>query len=232
MRDGDRLFIAKFPHHGDEWDVIAWEKTALDLAERAGIEVPRRQLTTVGGRSVLVLDRFDRAKDRRIGYMSAMTLVQGRDGSPGDYVEVAETLTEFGSRVSADLRQLWRRMAYSVAVHNTDDHLRNQGFLRDGPSGWRLAPAFDINPNPDAGAQRVTGIGGAHGRADELTGLTSYAESFRLTAEERRRILREVVAGTADWREVALGNGISAKELPRFEEAMEGLRAPMAELAG
>jgi serine/threonine-protein kinase HipA len=231
VRDGDRLLIAKFPHHADDWDVIAWEKTALDLAERAGIEVPTRRLATVGGRPVLVLDRFDRENGRRIGYMSAMTLVQGRDGSPGDYLEVAETLTEFGSRVSVDLRQLWRRIAFSVAIHNTDDHLRNHGLLRDGVSGWRLAPAFDINPNPDAGAQRVTGIGGARGRGDELTGLMAYAESFRLTGEECRRILHEVLAGVAGWREVALSNGVPATELPRFEEAMEGLRFPMAELA-
>ncbi|WP_329481313.1 HipA domain-containing protein [Kribbella sp. NBC_01484] len=160
-----------------------------------------------------------------------MTLVQGRDGSPGDYLEVAETLTEFGSRVSVDLRQLWRRIAFSVAIHNTDDHLRNHGFLRDGASGWRLAPAFDINPNPDAGAQRLTGIGGAHGRGDELTGLMAYAESFRLTAEESRQVLHEVLAGVAGWQEVALSNGVPATELPRFEEAMEGLRSAMAELA-
>ena len=109
-----------------------------------------------------------------------MTLVAGRDGVPGDYLEVAETLTEFGSRTSEDLQQLWRRIAFSIAIHNTDDHLRNHGFLRDGRAGWRLSPVFDINPNPDVGTQRVTGIGGAHQREDEIEGLTMYAESFRV----------------------------------------------------
>lgn len=81
VRAGERLFIAKFPHHGDDWDVIGWEKTALDLAHRAGIEVPARRLVEVEGRSVLVLERFDRNADQRIAYLSAMTLVQGRDGA-------------------------------------------------------------------------------------------------------------------------------------------------------
>ncbi|TCC35181.1 HipA domain-containing protein [Kribbella sindirgiensis] len=163
--------------------------------------------------------------------MSAMTMVHGRDGTPADYLEVAETLAEYGSRVGADLRQLWRRIAFSVAVHNTDDHLRNHGFLRDGRSGWRLSPAFDLNPNPEVGMQRVTGIGGAYHRDDELTGLMSYADSFRLTTGDARRILRDVLEGTAGWKEVALSNSVPAHELPRFEEAFEGLRGQMAGLA-
>ena len=128
--------------------------------------------------------------------MSAMTLVQGTDGTPGDYLEVAETLAEYGSQVREDLRQLWRRIALSVAVHNTEDHLCNHGFLRDGRAGWRLSPAFDLNPNPDVGAQRVTGIGGAYRREDELTSMMSYADSFRLTPAEARRIHRDVLEGT------------------------------------
>lgn len=230
VRDSERLFIAKFPHHGDDWDVIAWEKTALDLAERAGIEVPARRLAEVGGRSVLVVERFDRNADRRIGYMSAMTLVQGQDGAAQDYVNVAETLTEFGSRVELDLRELWRRIAFSIAIHNTDDHLRNHGFLRDRRSGWRLAPAFDINPNPDVGADRVTTIGGAYHRDDELTGLMAYAASFRVTDALSRRILREVLDGITGWREVAVGNGVPTAELSRFAAALEGLRAPLERL--
>ncbi|HEY3509430.1 type II toxin-antitoxin system HipA family toxin [Kribbella sp. NPDC051137] len=231
IRDGNRLYIAKFPHHADGWDVIGWEKTTLDLAERSGIEVPARQLISVSSRSVLVLERFDRESQQRIGYISAMTLVQGSDGTPGDYLEVAETLTEYGSQVGADLRQLWRRIAFSIAVHNTDDHLRNHGFLRDGRSGWRLSPAFDLNPNPEAGTQRVTGIGGAYHRDDELNGLMTYADSFRVTTAEARRILRDILDGTAAWKEVALSNGVPSRELPRFEEAMEGLREPMKTLA-
>lgn len=145
---------------------------------------------------------------------------------------MAETLTEFGSMITADLRELWRRIAFSIAIHNTDDHLRNHGLLRDGRSGWRLAPAFDINPNPDVGAARVTTIGGADRRGDELTGLMAYARSFRLSDAECRRILLDVLEGTRGWREVALSNNVPAAELSRFAEALGGLRAPMEVLAG
>lgn len=231
VRDGGRLLIAKFPHHSDEWDVMAWEKTALDLAEHAGIDTPRREIAVIDGKAVLLLDRFDRHNGHRVGYMSAMTMVEGRDGSPGDYLEVAETLTEFSSRTSDDLRQLWRRIAFSIAIHNTDDHLRNHGFLRDGAAGWRLSPLFDVNPDPDGGAQRVTGIGGAHRRDDELDGLMTYAGSFRITPADGRQIIRDVLDSTADWRRVATGNGVMKSELSRFEDAFEGCRKPLGELA-
>ena len=230
VRDGDRLLIAKFPHHNDDWDVTAWEKTALDLAERAGIETPPREITPVVGKAVLILQRFDRDRGRRLGYMSAMTMVAGRDGTPGDYLEVAETLTEFGSRTGDDLRQLWRRIAFSIAIHNTDDHLRNHGFLRDGSSGWRLSPVFDVNPNPDVSTQRVTGIGGAHKRDDELEGLMTYTDAFRVTAADAKQILREVLDATSDWQRVATNNGVAASELSRFTDTFEGLRGLLERL--
>jgi serine/threonine-protein kinase HipA len=136
VRDGDRILIAKFASPRDEWDVIAWEKTALDLAERAGIRVPNRRLQRINGKAVLLLDRFDRTDaGSRIPYMSAMTLLMARDGGSGDfdYVDLAEALTEHGDvTITQDLLELWRRVAFSVAIHNTDDHLRNHGFLRGG----------------------------------------------------------------------------------------------------
>lgn len=231
VRDGDRLLIAKFPHRSDEWDVMAWEKVALDLAHRAGLVVPRNELVNIAGRGVLTLDRFDRDGERRVGYISALTLVQGRDGDAFDYTEVAETLQEEGSRTSSDLRQLWRRIAFSIAIHNTDDHLRNHGLLRDGASGWRLSPAFDINPNPNVSEERVTGIGGARGRADELTGLMAYAATFGLTETDARTILAEVNEATRAWRTTAAANGIATSEQHRFEAAFEGLREPMESLS-
>ncbi|WP_433167357.1 type II toxin-antitoxin system HipA family toxin [Kribbella sp. CA-247076] len=231
VRDEGRLLIAKFPHRGDDWDVMAWEKTALDLAERAGIEVPGSELLQIDGRHVLVLERFDRDDVRRRGYISAMTLIEGRDGDVRDYVELAETLTEHGARVRTDLHELWRRIAFSVAIHNTDDHLRNHGFLRDA-GGWRLSPVFDINPNPNISEERVTGIGGARSRTDELTGLMMYSETFDLSSREAQQILREVDDATADWRRVAASHGIGEAERRRFEPAFEGLREQIGSIIG
>ena len=219
VRDGDRLFIAKFPHHGDEWDVMSWEKTALDLAERCGISTPRRQLVDVSGRRVLLIERFDRNGAERIPYISAMTLLLGRDGESHDYVEVAEALTEHGGDVTNDLRQLWRRIAFDIAINNTDDHLRNHGLLR-AAAGWVLSPAFDINPNPDPEAVRVTSINYTTDPSETMTALVEAAPYFALTADKAREIADDVRAGMIGWRAAATANGIAESEQRRFADVL------------
>jgi serine/threonine-protein kinase HipA len=227
VRDGDRLYIAKFPMSTDTWDVMAWEKTALDLAEAAGISAPGRRLEQVDGRGVLIVERFDRNGSNRVGYTSAMTLMQRTDGDGADYVELAESFEEFASRTVADLAQMWRRAAFSVAIHNTDDHLRNHGFLREA-GGWRLSPVFDVNPNPDVAEARVTGIGGAYHREQELDGLLQNRATFGLSEERAHSVLAEVFEATARWRWVAAANGIAKSEIARFTDAFDGLRDEVA----
>ena len=217
-RDGEQLLIAKFPHPNDEWDVMAWEKTALDLAEIAGIRVPRTRLTRVDDRAVLLLDRFDRRHDGRIPYASAMTVLSAHDGESHDYVEVAEALPEVSAATRADLNELWRRIAFSVLVNNTDDHLRNHGFLH-GQGGWRLSPAFDVNPNPDTGTARQTGVGGAYEREDALEALRQYTKEFDLTPARAGELLDQIKAAVSGWREVAAGHGVNAKEMELFSDA-------------
>ena len=209
---------------------MAWEKTALDLAEAAGITVPRRQLIGVEGQPVLLLDRFDRDHSQRVGYLSAMSLLEARDGQNRDYTELAETLPEYGSATAGDLRQLWRRIAFSVAVHNTDDHLRNHGFLHD-KGGWRLAPAFDVNPNPDLAARRVTSVGGAVGVADSIQALLLYAENFGLTDAQARDVMREVGAAAGDWEAVARRNGVADAEISRFRPTLRRTVAAVLEVS-
>lgn len=218
VRDGERLLIAKFPHPNDEWDVMAWEKTALDLAERAGIRVPVSTLTRIDGRAVLLLDRFDRQPGARVPYISAMTLLGAHDGESHDYVEVAETLPEISAATRADLNELWRRIAFSVLVNNTDDHLRNHGFLH-GRGGWRLSPVFDVNPNPDTATTRQTGVAGAYERGDALEALRQYASEFDLTPAAVAEALDDITDAVSQWREVAAEHGVSAKELERFNDA-------------
>jgi serine/threonine-protein kinase HipA len=224
VRDADRLFVAKFGKPDDQWEVMAWEKTALDLAQRAGIDVPHRRLENVDGRGVLLLERFDRDGARRVGYISAMTLMRARDGVTADYVELAEHLTDVGSNTSADLGQLWRRIAFSCLIHNTDDHLRNHGFLRHG-RGWALSPVFDVNPNPDLGEGRQTAIGGAYYPDQEVNGLMAYASAFRLGDQQARDVLREVIDATQHWREVAAGNGVTESDANHFAHAFDTVRS-------
>lgn len=217
--DTGALLLAKFPHQHDEWDVMAWEKTALDLAERAGIATPSRRLVPVGDRSVLLLSRFDRTADgRRIPYVSAMTLTGSRDGDPHDYVDIAESITDHGAQTSRDLAELFRRAAFNCAIHNTDDHLRNVGFLGRG-AGWALSPVFDINPDPDPATRRVTALGTAERLDEEPFGLAAMAAACRLPAVKMTAELSAVRDAIGHWRDAATRNGIRDGERSRFEES-------------
>ncbi|PPF25674.1 type II toxin-antitoxin system HipA family toxin [Rathayibacter rathayi] len=226
--DNGDLLMAKFPHSGDQWDVMLWEGTALDLAFSAGVRVPEHRLIRVDGRRLLLLRRFDRRSRRggrsdRVGYLSAMALLERRDGDGGDYLDLAERIPETSIRASDDARQLFRRAAVNVGLNNTDDHLRNHGFVREGP-GWTLSPAFDINPEPEP-ARRQTSIAGADNGADQAEGLVVLAEQCRLAPGEFRAELLAVVEALSDWQDVARSNGARPGEITRFEESFEtGLR--------
>ncbi|MFV0432743.1 MAG: type II toxin-antitoxin system HipA family toxin [Leucobacter sp.] len=223
VQSNGRLMIAKFPHHSDAWDVMAWEKTALDLALSAGISVPESTLLSVGNRSVLLLDRFDRSGAERIGYVSAMTMCNSRDGEQRDYLDIVDAMTMHGTEVTKDLRELWRRIAFSIGIRNTDDHLRNHGFLRSSSAGgWQISPIFDINPNPEPGAGRATTIGGiSRGAPEEAASLFNIKDYFDLTANQARTILDEVLHALSHWKTVAAKNGISEREIKRFDVAFQ-----------
>ncbi len=139
---------------------MAWEATTLDLMDSAGIRTPHRTLTHVGERSVLILRRFDRTDEgHRIGYISAMTALGASDGEHRDYADIAEAIRDLSRSPRADHHELFDRAVASVALGNTDDHLRNHGFLADHGS-WTISPAFDVNPTPDPWQARSTSIMG------------------------------------------------------------------------
>lgn len=228
--DDGALLIAKFPHRSDAWDVMAWEKTVLDLAEEAGLHTPVRQLASVGGRRVLLLERFDRGPgDVRHGYISAMTMLGARDGDERDYADIATALPESGSRVKRDLAELFSRVVFSVAVHNTDDHLRNHGFLHSG-GGWRLSPLFDVNPNPDLGARRVTSVLGAVDADEEVEALMDLAQECRLSRHEALAAVDRICRAVRQWRAVAAANGIASTGREMFAEAFEHQLTSLARL--
>jgi len=215
VRDGHLLLIAKFPHQNDDWDVMAWEKLTLDLAADAGIRVPATRFTRIDGRGVLLLERFDRRGAARVPYVSCMTLLDARDAEAHDYLEVAEAMPEVSAATRADLNELWRRIAFSLMVNNTDDHLRNHGLLHER-GGWRLSPAFDINPNPDSATERITSIDGARSREDALDALCTHAAAFDLSDTAVALTLREVSAAVKRWREAARGLSIAPREIDQF----------------
>jgi len=217
-----RIAIAKFPSaSSDTWNVMAWEKVALDLARDAGIKVPDSQLIHVGARNVLVVDRFDRRGATRVGYVSAMTMLEARDGDQRSYLEIAGVIEERSAATTADLNQLWRRMAFSILISNTDDHLRNHGFLHERADSWSLSPAFDLNPNPDPGPKELsTAIDFSDTRASVDT-LMEVAEYFRLNAEGATDVLTRVSSAVGRWRAVAATHGLQQADINAMEPAFE-----------
>lgn len=218
--DGGHLFVAKFPSPTDEFDVIRWEKTALDLAFRAGIRVPENRLIDIAGRPVLLQRRFDRNGARRLGYISAMTLLEAKPGEDVDYADFPDYIAPNGAEVNEQLAEMWRRIAFSVLIHNTDDHLRNTGFLRS-TRGWKLAPAFDINPSPDPAQHRITAILGVTAGSDELPAVLGIAPRYRLDNAQAATMLAEVSEALRDWRTVARANGIQEPEIARFADVFD-----------
>lgn len=233
VRDADgNLAIAKFPSAAhDTWNVMAWEKVALELAARAGITVPASTLLNLADRSVLVVDRFDRTRDAdggaagRVGYVSAMTMLQSTDGEQGSYLEIAEAIEMCSSHATADLRQLWRRIVFSVLISNTDDHLRNHGFLHEDGDTWRLSPAFDINPNPEPGPKHLsTAIDLGDDTASVELAL-SVADYFRLNAEEANEVIAQVQTAVSHWAPVARQYGLSSPEIAAMSWAFDARSA-------
>ena len=217
--DQGRLYIAKFPRlQTDAWSVIGWERVAQELAAASGLSVPPSRMETVAGRQVLLLERFDRrAGGGRIGYVSAMTLLEARDGDRRTYLEIAEAIEQYSTRVTDDLRELWRRAAFSILISNTDDHLRNHGFLRVG-AGWTLSPAFDLNPNPDHVGLLSTAIERARDRTASIEMLAGVAAYFRVP--DPAKTLQPIVTATGRWRAAATALGLG-QEISQLEPAFE-----------
>ena len=229
IRDAGRLSIAKFPSTTDEIDAMAWEKLCLDLAARAGIPVPTTRLVPIGRGRALLLDRFDRDVDGgRIPYLSAFSVTDAPDAASGDYLDLAEDLREFDiADYPGTVRALWRRIALSIAVRNTDDHLRNHGFLWS-PPGWSLSPAFDITPNPVAGAERATAIDGETSAVREARALVAIGGEFGIPVSERAAILGEVLAAAGRWRDHAERLEIAEREVRLLGSSLDGAQARLA----
>jgi len=206
------LWLAKFPSSSDRHDVGAWEQLAHELALAAGLEVPRARALALGGdRRTFCVARFDRRGARRRMYASAMTLLQREDGAAASYLELAELLQLHGdaARIDMDLRQLYRRIAFSILIANRDDHLRNHGFLRT-PGGWVLAPAFDLNPNPDR-PDHALAIDETDPRPSLAT-LRSTARFYRLTDSAAEQVEREVRSAIEAWPAIARALALPAEE--------------------
>lgn len=197
------LWIAKFPAREDTRDVGAWEAVAQKLAGRAGIEVPQSELRRFSSKyHTFCVKRFDRSGARRRFYASAMAMLRKDQSEGTSYLDIAEFLRTRGAEghIESDLEQLFRRVAFNVAIGNRDDHLRNHGFILT-PTGWRLAPAFDLNPNTDR-ADHILNIDESDNRPS-LTNVVETSEWYVGSKDRGRAIVEQVLHETQRWRKVA-----------------------------
>ncbi len=212
------LAIAKFPRKDDDTDVVRWEAVALTLAKKAGLNVPDWHLENILGKYVIVIKRFDRDKNSRIPFLSAMSMLGAadNDGLVHSYEDIADVIIQHGARPEKDLEELWRRMVFGIMISNKDDHLRNHGFLYFG-AGWILSPVYDINPNIEK-AVFSTSVNG-NGALNTVGLALDSASYFRLSIERAKGIVEEIRNVVAGWDKIAKHIGISRSGIEKMTSA-------------
>jgi len=220
----NELWIAKFPSSTDQINVGAWEMVTHQLALEAGLNVAESRIQKFSSRHYTFLTkRFDRnSNGGRIHFASALTMLGYKDGishtEGASYLELAEFLIQNGAQVNTDLEELWRRIVFYICVSNTDDHLRNHGFiLRE--DGWVLSPAYDINP-VDTGSGLSLNISEDDNSLD-IDLAFEVAKYFRLNNTRANEIFNQVRDSVRQWRVISKGYGISSLEQDHMSRAFQ-----------
>lgn len=209
-----QLWIAKFPSKNDTINKAAWEFLAYQLALKAGVHMSLCRIEKIRGRHhTFFTKRFDREKRERIHFASAMTMTGNNEDTvrdnPASYIDIADFIQTHGAKVEENLHQLWRRIVFNIAISNTDDHLRNHGFILT-EAGWILSPAYDLNPSTDK-----TGLAlniDMDNNALDFDLAKSVGEFFRLSGVQMDAIIKEVIGSIRYWQKLADKTGISKKE--------------------
>ena len=209
------LYVAKFPSRNDDYDVSLWEHLSHLLAKKAGVNAAETSVISTGEKyHALLSKRFDRTADgRRIHFASAMTLLGLMDGSDAQtgngYLDIVDFILQNCCDVENNLRQLYRRVAFNIAIGNTDDHFRNHGFLLT-PKGWTLSPAYDMNPTSNEYQSLL--INSSTNKSD-LNLLLGSSEEYMIGKNEASKIIQEVTNAIKGWRRMAASLGIAKREM-------------------
>ena len=219
-KDND-LWIAKFPSKTDTVDKAAWEFLTYKLAIACGIEMAESKIEQISGVfHTFLTKRFDREDGNRIHFASAMTMTGNTEDSlktkSPSYLDIVDVIINYGTDVEENLHQLWRRIVFNIAVSNTDDHLRNHGFILS-EKGWRLSPAYDLNPSIEKNGLALNIDMDDNSLSFELA--KSVGAFFRLSENEMDIIIEEVLIVVKDWKAIAKQIGISNKEQVIMEAA-------------
>jgi len=220
---GNHLSIAKFPSFNDDHDVGLWEHFCHLLAKKAGIHAASTQVIHTGDKyHTLLSRRFDRTDaGRRIHFASAMTLLglsDGDDAGTGHgYLDIVDFILQGCTNVDANLKELYRRVAFNISVGNSDDHFRNHGFLLT-TRGWTLSPAYDMNPTVHAYQSLLID---RHSNKADLQLLLDACEDYMLDKTTASQIIAEVVSAVKGWQPLATRLGITRREMDIFGEVFE-----------
>ncbi len=221
MEDG-RLWIAKFPSRQDRYDVGAWEAVAMTLAQQCGITVAPFVARRFSGQyRTFLTQRFDRnAMGQRLHFTSAMTMLGYRDGDTAgcSYLELADWISRHCCQVDENLRQMWRRMVFNIAISNCDDHLRNHGFLL-GRNGWTLTPAYDLNPTPYG--QGLSLNINEYDNALDMGLALEIASYFGIGKQEAQSEIENIRSVVSNWEQVANRLHISREEWEQIRPAFQ-----------
>ena len=207
-------WIAKFPSKNDMVDKAAWEYLAYKLAIDAGINMAECKIEKIiGSYHTFFTKRFDRLGDERIHFASAMTMTGNNEETikkqPASYLDLVEFIQRYGTNVKENLEQLWRRIIFNIAISNTDDHLRNHGFILS-KEGWILSPAYDINPSIDKSGLALNID--MDNNALDFDLAKSVGEYFRLSNIQMEKTMEEVFRAVKNWKHIAEQIGISRAE--------------------
>ena len=223
------LWLAKFPERTDRFNLQRIEFATLDLARRCGLGTCEAQLQSVGGRDVLMLQRFDRQSTNGgyflMGFVSALTVLDAEDSYLGrerwSYPLLADAIRRWSSRPQRDCAELFRRMVFNAAVTNNDDHPRNHALLRHA-EGWRLSPVYDVVPVPVVSLERrdLALTVGSYGRVASVYNLLSQCDRFGLTEKDARKEIRHITSIARKWRQRFAACGVSSKDIEYIAPAM------------
>jgi len=218
------LSIAKFPREHDGYSVERWEAIVMDMAKAAGLEVAEHQLVQAADNIIFLSRRFDRIHrdddDYRIPFMSAMAVTEHNDGDDTcSYLEIVDAINERGAEPERDRAELFRRMAFTILISNTDDHFRNHGFLWCGKKGWRLSPAYDLNPTPNS--TRILSTRIDYDDASASIGLLRSVAEFFVSMKDADKIILECRDVVKQWQDFAHVHSAPASEIKIMQSAFE-----------
>ncbi len=218
------IWIAKFPKKDDEANIGAWEMVAHDLAKMCKLNLPEARVEKFSKTgSTFLVKRFDRENGKRIHFASAMTLLGKVDGDhSAGYLDIASFISQNGCNPSEDLKELWRRIVFSVSISNIDDHLRNHGFLLT-PAGWKLSPAYDINPT--IYGDHLSLCVSPNDASLNYDNALQAAKYFGISDKDAKQYIEETKAVVRNnWKKLAADYGISRSEIERYEPAFMATR--------